>query len=458
MVSEASSSAGRAVRRRVPRSAHAQWSAGPERPDPVRVLERQGLPRVPHLLPLRYARMAASPVAFLRGSAALTAADLASAPHTGLRVQLCGDAHLANFGLFASREDHGLLFDVADFDETMPGPFEWDVKRLAASAATATRENGGGDAACHAAALAAVSGYRTAMRRLAARGEVDVWQARVDATQLLPLLARPRRRLRLAAGLAGARRTDLPPLAALLTSGPDGRPRLVCDPPLLTPLDHEELAGVEQTFRDYRDHLPEERRMLLDRFRLADAARATVGVGGVGVRSFVVLLLGRISGEPLLLHLREAERSALEPHLTADPHRHQGDRVVAGQQLTQSAADPFLGRATGPGGRHYYWRRLRDVRAAPDPETMPRQLLRAYARLCGQTLARAHARSGDRVAIAAYLGSGDAFDLAVADFALAYAAQARADHAALVAALGSGRLAVAAEAPVLTAAPVRVEA
>ncbi|MBD0691572.1 DUF2252 domain-containing protein [Streptomyces sp. CBMA123] len=432
--------AGRQARKRLPRSALGSWAPAPERSDPVDVLEQQAASRVPELVPIRYGRMAASRFAFLRGAPAILAADLAASPNTGLTVQLCGDAHLCNFGLFASPE-RALLFDLNDFDETLPGPFEWDVKRLAASVAVAARENDEPDASAWAAALASARAYRIAMRRLASLGELDVWYERVDTADLLPQVQVPKYRKRVEGALAKARgRTSLQALAKLTEPGPDGEPRIVHDPPLLEPVDPQDVSQLHQILTDYRATLSDERAALLDRFELIDAARKVVGVGSVGTRCYIGLFRGRLTGEPLFLQVKEAERSVLEPHLPPSLHRHQGRRVVDGQRRLQAAGDIFLGWATGPAGRDFYWRQLRDMKGSAVIDGMPRSLLEQYADLCGRTLARGHARSGDRVAIAAYLGAGDVFERAVADFALAYAEQTRSDHAALTAAIAEGRI------------------
>ncbi|MET9610645.1 DUF2252 domain-containing protein [Streptomyces sp. NPDC006512] len=424
---------GRARRKRLPRSEHAATPPQDGRPDPVAVLAAQGVGRVPELLPLRYARMAAGPFPFLRGAAAVMAADLGAAPHTGLLVQLCGDAHLLNFGLYASPE-RTLLFDLNDFDETLPGPFEWDVKRLAASVAVAARDNGHDDKAARRAAGAAAAAYRRNMRRLAGLGELAVWYERVDSAEVLPLV-RGRHRERVAIALERARRRTSLQALDKLAETVDGRLRIRCDPPLLAPVDSFDEATVAQVFTDYRASLPEERRLLLDRFRRVDVARKVVGVGSVGTRCFVMLLTGRDAGDPLFLQIKEAVPSVLEAHAGPSAHRHAGHRVVAGQRLLQAAGDIFLGWATGPGGRHFYWRQLRDMKGSAEIASMDPLLLEGYARLCGRTLARAHARTGDRFAIAGYLGAGDTFDEAVARFALDYADLTIADHAALTSAL-----------------------
>ena len=427
------------------RSAHAGWVPPVDRADPVAVLERQGRDRLPELLPIRYGRMAASPFAFLRGSAAVMAADLASRPHTGLTVQLCGDAHLLNFGLYASPE-RALLFDLNDFDETFPGPFEWDVERLAASVAVAGRANGHAEAKVRRAALEAVAAYRTAMRRLARRGELAVWYERIDADSLLPLVRSASRRRHVASSLTRARRRTSLQALGKLTEVVDGRRRIIHDPPLLEPAGASDMASLRKIFSDYRSTLSEERRLLLDRYRFVDAARKVVGVGSVGLRCFVVLLTGRDQSDPLFLQIKEARKSVWEEHLPHGPYVHPGHRVVAGQRLLQAASDIFLGWMSGPQGRAFYWRQLRDMKGSADVAGMSPADLLGYARLCGTALARAHARSGDRIAIAAYLGGADTFEQAVADFALAYADQTAADHAALGAAVAAGVVAAAPEA------------
>ncbi|MFB6893816.1 DUF2252 domain-containing protein [Kitasatospora sp. NPDC056327] len=431
---------GRAARDRAPRSAHGRWIPSADRPDPLALLARQAEDRLPDLVPIRYGRMADSPFAFLRGAAAVMAADLAAVPDTGITVQLCGDAHLLNFGVYASPE-RALLFDVNDFDETYPGPFEWDVKRLAASVAVAARDNGHDEDRARRAALAAGLGYAGAMRTLAERGELDVWYARVDTEDILPLVRRSRRK-RVEATLDKARRrTSLQAFGKLTERGEDGRRRIVSDPPLIEPLPRDELRRVGKIYSDYRATLAEDRRVLLDRFRLVDVARKVVGVGSVGTRCFILLLEGRDEGDPLFLQIKEAGRSVLEEYLpdtrpaAEAPVVHGGRRVVTGQHLMQAASDIFLGWTTGPGGRHFYGRQLRDMKGSVDVAGMAPSDLRGYADLCGRTLARAHARSGDRLAVAGYLGTSDTFAEAIAEFAVRYVARTEADHAALRAAI-----------------------
>ncbi|MFG2980846.1 DUF2252 domain-containing protein [Streptomyces sp. NPDC048258] len=428
---------GRAVRKQVGRASHGRWTPAADRADPLWVLRRQAADRVAELLPIRYGRMAVSPFTFLRGAAAVMAADLAAVPNTGLTVQLCGDAHLLNFGVFASPE-RALLFDLNDFDETLAGPFEWDVKRLAASVAVAARDRGHGDERAWRAARAAAAAYRRAMRQLAEQGELAVWYERIDPYAVLPLIRERKRRGRAEANLERARgRTSLQALDKL-TEMRGGRRRIIHDPPLLEPVGKRATRAVDAIFSQYRSTLPEERRLLLDRYRFVDAARKVVGVGSVGTRCFIVLLTGRDERDPLFLQIKEATRSVLEDHLPAEGAGHHGHRVVAGQRLMQATGDIFLGWTTGPEGRHFYCRQLRDMKGSALVETMGPAVLRQYAELCGIALARAHARSGDRVAIAGYLGNADTFDRAIADFALHYADQTVSDHAALTAAVADG--------------------
>lgn len=430
---------GKAARKRASRSSHGAWIPSADRAEPVAVLERQGADRAQELLPIRYARMAASPFSFLRGAAAVMAGDLAAQWNTGLTVQLCGDAHLLNFGLFASPE-RALLFDLNDFDETCQGPFEWDVKRLAASIAVASRDNGHPENGSREACLAAVAAYRASMRRLADLGELAVWYERTDAHALLPLIRSTRHRKRAATTLDRARRRTSLQALGKLTEEVDGVRRIIHDPPLIEPAGAADLAAVRKIFGDYRSTLSEERRLLLDRYHFVDAARKVMGVGSVGTRCYIVLLAGRDADDPLFLQIKEAVRSVLEEHLPPGPYVHPGHRVVAGQRLLQAAGDIFLGWMTGPQGRAFYWRQLRDMKGSADVASMSATELASYARFCGTALARAHARSGDRIAIAAYLGGSDTFDRAITDFALRYTAQNAQDHAALTEAIASGLL------------------
>ncbi|MFJ5880813.1 DUF2252 domain-containing protein [Kitasatospora cineracea] len=430
--------AGRAARKRAPRSTAGHWRPAADRPDPLAVLRAQAESRVPDLVPIRNGRMAASPFAFLRGAAAVMAGDLATAPDSGLTVQLCGDAHLVNFGLFASPE-RALLFDLNDFDETLPGPFEWDVQRLAASLAVAAQENGESPEDGHRVVLEAVRSYREHIRQLAGLGELPVWYRRIDADDLLTSLkGRPRKQVE--ASLAAARRRDSLQAAGKLTeTTATGRRRFKDQPPLIEHVGFD-TDEVRSLLADYRATLPEERGRLLDRYRYVDTARKVVGVGSVGTRCFVVLLQGRDADDPLVLQVKEAQASVLEPYAGPSRYPQHGQRVVAGQRLTQAASDIFLGWMTGPAGRHFYWRQLRDMKGSAEVGQMTTRGLRAYAALCGAALARAHARSGDRVAIAAYLGRADTFDRAIAAFAHHYAGLNTADHARLAAAIAAGEV------------------
>ncbi|NUP39938.1 MAG: DUF2252 domain-containing protein [Streptomyces sp.] len=450
---------GKAVRRRIPRSAHARFAPGPERFDPVDVLERQSADRVPELVPIRYGRMLESPFRFYRGAAALMAADLGAAPHSGLTAQLCGDAHLLNFRLLASPERH-LVFDINDFDETLPGPFEWDLKRLATSLEIAARARGLDAARRTAVVRGAVESYRERMHRLAGMGTLDIWYAQDDADQLAALLPeeRPDKAVRKRTGkaLAKARTRDTAQAFGRLAHVVDGRPVIAADPPLITPLSdllphgpRGELTGwLHELLHRYARSLPAERQLLLGRFEVADMARKVVGVGSVGTRCWVVLAIGRDEHDPLLLQAKEAGRSVLAPYTGGGAGRgHQGRRVVEGQRLMQSAGDILLGwvRATGIDGRQrdFYVRQLRDWKGIARPDTMSPSMLRLFARVCGASLARAHARSGDPVALAAYTGTGDALDRALGEFAEAYADQNEADHRALAAAVSDGRVTAA---------------
>jgi uncharacterized protein (DUF2252 family) len=421
---------GRALRKLVPRSSHAGWEAG-GRALPLRLLEESNRHRVAELVPVREARMRASPFAFLRGAPAVMAHDLAATPVTGLTVQACGDAHLLNFGLFATPE-RNLVFGLNDFDETLPGPWEWDVKRLATSFVVAGRTVGFDATLGREAAMAVVRVYRERMAQFAGMRLLDVWYARVDATTILAL-ATGRRRRAVARRLASAEHhTNLEALPKL-TEPASGERRFVEDPPLLTHTEECGDAWVQEVLARYRRSLPDERRQLLRRFRTLDAARKVVGVGSVGTRCYVVLLLADRDDDPLLLQVKQATVSVLEPYAGRSRYRHAGRRVVAGQRLLQTASDIFLGW-TGDGAADYYVRQLWDMKGSVDLDRLDPADFVPYARLCGWVLARAHARSGDAAAIAGYLGAGDRFDQAVATFAEAYADQNQADYRTFLAA------------------------
>ncbi|RSS67419.1 DUF2252 domain-containing protein [Streptomyces sp. WAC06614] len=445
---------GRAARQRAPRSAHADFAPDPDRPDPVDVLEQQAAGRLTELLPIRYGRMAESPFRFYRGAAAVMAADLAGTPDSGLRTQLCGDCHMMNFGLFGSPE-RNLLFDLNDFDETLPGPWEWDVKRLVASLAISGRDNGFCDDERAEIVRGAARSYRETMRYFATQRTLDVWYARVDEDRLRELAdqdLRRRGRKALAEALEKARGRDSRQALDKLTELVDGEYRFVSDPPLVTPLSELMPRDEERAFEammaeligQYALTLPSDRRHLLSQFHVVDMARKVVGVGSVGTRCWIVLLLGRDGSDPLVLQAKEAGESVLAPYAGPAEHRNQGERVVAGQRLMQAATDIFLGwtRVNGIDGRQrdFYVRQLRDWKGSTDPAEMVPRGMRTFGEVCAATLARAHARSGDRVAIGAYLGRGEVFDQAMVGFAERYADQNERDHRALLDAIAAGRL------------------
>jgi uncharacterized protein (DUF2252 family) len=444
--------AGRAARSEVRRSSHAAWEPPAGRADPVAILERQARSRVPELVPIRYGRMSASPFAFFRGAAAVMAADLATTPTSGLRVQACGDAHLSNFGAFAA-PDRRLVFDLNDFDESLPGPWEWDVKRLAASFAIAGRESGFKRAGRSTAVLTAARSYREAMRSFAAQGSLDVWYARLDVESVMgEIEAEPKLTKQVRKGVAKAQAKDSTRALQKLTHLVDGELRIRADPPLIVPAEElmapEETRDLEQVLLQvldsYRASLPGDRQHLLDGYRFRHLARKVVGVGSVGTRAWIVLLTGGDDSDPLFLQAKEAEASVLEPYAGASRFENHGRRVVEGQRLMQAAGDIFLGwcPAVGFDGRKrdFYVRQLWDWKRSVEVERLTPHGLELYARMCGWTLARAHARSGDRIAIASYLGGGDAFDRAIAEFSERYADQSERDHAALVAAIDSGHI------------------
>ena len=456
-MAHASEQIGRSARRRAPRSAHAVWEAAPERVDAIAILERQAETRTPELVPVRYGRMARSPFAFFRGAAAIMAADLAATAVTGLDVQLCGDAHLANFGTFAA-PDRSLVFDLNDFDETLPGPWEWDVKRLAASFAVAGRDRGLDAAARRDVVVTATRAYREAMRAFAAMRTIDVWYARLDVERTFAewgqrLDARSRKELDRA--VAKARRKDSLRALSKLTYEVDGGPRIVSDPPLIVPIGDlldaaeaaPELARLTALLRDYRRTLPHDIRQLAASYEPVDLAHKVVGVGSVGTRAWIVLLLGRDDADPLFLQVKEAQPSVIEPFARRSAVGNEGQRVVRGQRLMQAAGDVFLGwlrveeDLRDGRRRDYYVRQLWDAKASVSIELLSASEMRTYAEICGWTLARAHARSGDRVAIGAYLGASDRFDRAVATFSELYADRNERDHEALVTAIRDGRIA-----------------
>ncbi|MGV0627517.1 DUF2252 domain-containing protein [Mycolicibacter minnesotensis] len=445
---------GKSQRKVVPRSALGGHAVPPGRADPVALLEAQAKTRVPELVPIRYARMLTSPYAFFRGAAGIMAADLAAGPRTGMRVQLCGDAHLSNFGLFASPERH-LMFDLNDFDETLPGPWEWDVKRLVASAAVLCRSRGLSAARQQKVVRGAAEAYRNHLRELATLGELDVWyaQSAIDEDLLAAVDPVYAKEIRRTAGRARSRGRQQ--AVDKLTRSQDGSRHLVSDPPLVVPVGelvsdvvaHLYDKYMRKLIKDYVSSLPGDRRVLARRYRYVEMGRKVVGVGSVGTRTWIVLLEGRGSRDPLLMQVKEARPSVLEAHLRPSRHPNAGERVVAGQRLMQATSDVMLGwlHAIGPDGHHgdYYVRQLWDMKGSPDVEAMSPKVLTGYVQACGRALARAHCRSGDRFAIAAYLGKGDNADRALTRYAIAYAEQNERDYQGLRVAAANGRITVA---------------
>lgn len=463
---------GKESRNEVSPSSHAGWKPAADRPDPIALLEEQDATREPDLVPVRHGRMAVSPFTFYRGAAKIMTADLKDTPRAGLTVQLCGDAHLSNFGLFASPE-RTLLFDLNDFDETLTGPFEYDVKRMSASFTIAARNNGFSEAEAHDATLASVSAYRTTMAEFAEMTTMDIWYARLTEEELMKAISsfapteelkapkksatkeakEAKKREKGAKKIAEKARTR-DSLQALSKLGElvDGRYRIVSQPPIVVPardidpasygLTAEELEhAVHEQFRAYRATLQPDRRHLLERFEMIDVARKVVGVGSVGTRAFIVLLQGRDQHDPLFLQVKEATASVLEDHLPKSRYKQPGERVVQGQRMMQAASDIYLGWTTrAEANRFFYWRQLRDMKGSADVESLRPPALAFYARQCGWTLARAHARSGDPIAISKYLGKGDGFDQSITDFSERYANQNERDFKAFTKAIRSGRL------------------
>jgi uncharacterized protein (DUF2252 family) len=447
---------GKEARAAVPRDSHAVFDPPPDRPDPIGLLEEQAKARVPELVPVRWGRMMVSPFTFYRGAALPMASDLARTPVSGLAVQACGDAHLSNFGIFGSAERR-LVFDVNDFDETLPGPWEWDVKRLAASLEVAGRGNGFGGKERREIVTASVARYRQAMRGFAGMTNLDVWYARADLDDLQAEFAaemKKRQRKMVDKGMAKAQTRDSMQELAKLTHLVDGRPQIVSEPPLLVPIaellpKQVDQAAFQAQIKDllgkYRRTLETDRRFLLEMFEYADMARKVVGVGNVGTRCWIVLMRGRNESDPLFLQVKEAEASVLSRFVGASKYANMGQRVVAGQRLMQATSDIFLGWQRAEAGldgnqRDFYVRQLRDWKYSIAIEALVPRGMRIYGEICGWALARAHARSGDRIAIAAYLGGSDVFDQAITQFAAAYADQNERDHQALVDAVASGRL------------------
>jgi uncharacterized protein (DUF2252 family) len=461
------------ARNRASRSSHAKWRTATDRPDPVDLLIEQNVTREPDLVPVRHGRMMVSPFTFYRGAAKVMAADLKDTPVAGLDAQLCGDAHLSNFGLFGSPERR-LLFDLNDFDETLPGPFEYDVKRMAASFTIAGRYNGFSTADARAATLAAVTAYREAMAQFATMRTMDVWYAHLDEDQIMESVrstvaetrteskaARKDKKTQEKLAKRAEKRAEQTrrkaytrdSLQALskLAEFVDGTYRIVSQPPIVVPM--RDLAAtygispeavgpaIRDQFEAYRATLQNDRRQLLERFEVVDVARKVVGVGSVGTRAFIVLLQGRDEHDPLFLQIKEATASVLEAYLPKSRYRMHGERVVHGQRMMQAASDIYLGWTHGVDvKRHFYWRQLRDMKGSVLVESMTPLGLTFYAGICGWTLARAHARSGDPVAMSAYLGNSDAFDKSITDFSERYADQNEQDYEQFVKAIRSGRL------------------
>ena len=444
---------GKAARAEVPRSSHAGFDPSDNRPDPIALLEEQAPSRVPELVPIRYGRMMVTPFTFYRGAALIMASDLAGTPSSGLHAQICGDAHLSNFGVFGSAERR-LIFDANDFDETLPGPWEWDVKRFAASLEIAGRDNGWDDATRSKIVLAGVREYREIMARAAGMKNLELWYSKIDIEDLMPVAQAQldKKRVKtLEKNLAKARTKDSMHAFAKLTTEVDGEPRIISDPPLIVPIEeltdmdrdalYGSLAGV---VRSYRRTLSSDRRHLLDDFRMVHVARKVVGVGSVGTRAWIILLLGRDGQDPLFLQAKEAQESVLERFVGVSRYANHGQRVVTGQRLMQASSDIFLGwdriQGLDDQRRDFYLRQLKDWKGSAEIATMAPEGMVAYARLCAATLARAHARSGDRIAIASYLGKSDTFDRAIGEFSVAYADQNERDHAALLKAVDDGRI------------------
>jgi uncharacterized protein (DUF2252 family) len=450
---------GLTARKDTPRSSHGRWQPAPDRPDPIALLEEQAASRVPWLVPVRYGRMLASPFTFYRGGALIMAADLAATPVSGITVQLCGDAHLSNFGLFGSPERR-MLFDINDFDETLPGPWEWDVKRLAASFEVMGRDRGFDPADRRAVVMAGVREYRDRMRRAAGMSTLDAWYDHFEAGMLLKMVRKQVRVKRVGQDegrelqemVAKARTRDSIRVLAKRADEVDGELRIVADPPVIIPIEDLIQPGsewenpaplIKKLLSSYRRTLGRHQHPL-EEYRYVHAAYKMVGVGSVGTRCYIMLMLGRDHNDPLFLQVKEAQASVLERFLPKSTYSHHGERVVAGQRLMQAATDIFLGwqHIKGLDGvtRDYYVRQFQDWKGSADVDSMLVPGATLYSRICGATLARAHARWGDRIAISSYLGKGDVFDRAIADFSVAYADQNERDYAAFAAAIDSGRL------------------
>lgn len=435
---------GRTARQRVPRKRQGQWLAPADRPDPIELLLGQEVSRVPGLLPLRHERMGASAFAFYRGTAIIMASDLASQPDSGLTVQLCGDAHLSNFGLYAA-PDRVPVFDLNDFDETHPGPFEWDVKRLAASFVLAARDSSYGDVIARSAARDAAAQYRQSMAQYAGMNEIDIWYDRIDASSMEQWARTNTKQFNLKAmqkSFDRAQQRTMWTAVSKLTTYVDGHRRFLDQPPVLVRVPEDTMARtmMMEALDQYFDSLAPDRRAVLQRYEVVDFGHKVVGVGSVGLVAWVLLLEGRDDSDVLVLQIKQAQKSVLEPYTDVADYSNQGQRVVEGQRIIQAASDPFLGWLTGKLGREYYVRQLRDMKWSPEPSALLPQGLINYARLCGHVLARAHARSGDAVAISSYMGESTNFEAAIADFSLIYADLVAHDFELFQEAVASGRL------------------
>lgn len=436
---EERSNLGKALRKTIPRSSHGQWHLPSNRPEVVSLLEQSNQGRLENLLPLRYGRMVKSPFAFLRGAAMIMAHDLATTPTTGLGVEAAGDCHLLNFGAFATPE-RNLIFDLNDFDETLPAPWEWDVKRLAVSVFVAGQDIRLTDQECQEAVLRVVGSYRQHMMEFAHRTALQVWYTKITVQRLMELSESQKLRTNL-----GPKRVDHHAASSILpemTKQVNGLPRIVDKPPLVTHEDNNNTLGeMREALPQYRASLRDDVQVLFDRYHLVDLAMKVVGVGSVGTRSAIALFMAG-EDDPLFLQIKEARRSVLEPYTKPSIYHYQGQRVVTGQRITQAASDIFLGWMRGAAGHDFYVRQLRDMKSSVDLDAMTAASFQEYSEFCGWALARAHARSGDAARIAGYLGKGDSFDRAIGQFAIAYALQNEQDHQALVKAVASGRIKV----------------
>ncbi|MCO5222771.1 MAG: DUF2252 domain-containing protein [Thermomicrobiales bacterium] len=428
---------GRIARGRVPRQDHKKWTPSPTRPDPVELLRAQDADRIPELVPIRYGRMLESPFAFLRGSAVVMADDLATVPYSRIAAQLCGDAHISNFGFYASPERQ-LIFDINDFDETLPGPWEWDIKRLAASVVVAGRENGHSKAACQAAAYSAVREYQSRMAEYAELTNLEVWYRFPTVEHIFEFLSA--REARLLGKTAKKARRKVHHQVARRIAEKDGEMlRIVEDPPLVERLTEQEIETyVQPVFRRYLRSLSDHHRELIDRFQFSDAARRVVGVGSVGTYCYAVALTGRDVNDPLFLQLKQAGPSVLASYLPPSRYANQAQRIVTGQQFVQSASDMFLGWIRLPSGREFYIRQLKDMKGSIEVSRLDARLMEVYATLCGGLLAHAHARTGDPIQISSYIGKNEVFANALTKFAERYADQTERDYAKLKAAVRNG--------------------